>query len=91
MEIVWLPVAASDRDGLIDYISDEDPRAAIEQGDRIERSIDLLADYPEIGRVGRVNGTRELVVPRTAFVVIYRLNRPKQRVEILRILHGAMQ
>jgi len=45
----------------------------------------------EAGRGGRLDGTRELVVPRTAFLLVYRIDRKAQRVEILRFLHGAQQ
>ena len=51
----------------------------------------MLADHPEAGRRGRLGGTRELVIPRTAFLPIYRIDREAQTVEILRLLHGAQQ
>jgi hypothetical protein len=45
----------------------------------------LLPDNPEIGRAGRVAGTRELVIPKTPFIVPYRVNG--HLLEILRIYH----
>ena len=91
MDIVWLPLAVADREGLVDYIAARNPFAAIEQGDRIAQAIERLSKFTEIGRMGRVQGTRELVIPGTPYVTVYRLNRPRGRVEILRILHGAMR
>lgn len=91
MKIAWLPRALEDRDAQIDYIANENPIAALEQGDWIEQQIDLLAEFPEMGRIGRVRGTRELVVIQTSFIVVYRIQRKAKRVEILRILHGAQQ
>lgn len=91
MNIVWLPRALSDREAQIDYIAQDSPKAALDQGDRIAREIALLTDYPELGRIGREAGTRELVVRRSPFIAVYRINRQAGRVEILRILHGAMQ
>jgi toxin ParE1/3/4 len=87
LKIVWLPHAVSDRDALLDFIAIDSIAAAIDQGDRIMDAVAKLADYPEMGRVGRVSGTRELVVGRTSFVVVYRVAR--ERVEVLRVLHGA--
>jgi toxin ParE1/3/4 len=87
LNIVWLPRAAADRDALIDHIAQDSIAAALDQGDRIMAAVKRLGDYPEIGREGRVNGTRELVVGRTSFVVIYRVGA--DRVEVLRVLHGA--
>ena len=53
----------------------------------INVGIDGLRQFPERGQPGRVPGTRELVVPRSPFVVPYRVRG--RRVEILGILHGA--
>ena len=87
MKVVWLSRALADRDSQIDYIAQDSPKAAIGQGDRIERQIETLSAYPELGRKGRVAGTRELVVNRTPFIVVYRVRA--ERIEILRVLHGA--
>ena len=87
MKVVWLPRALADRDAQIDYIVYDSPKAAIAQGDRIESQVETLGAYPELGREGRVAGTRELVVSRTPFIVVYRVRAA--RIEILRVLHGA--
>jgi toxin ParE1/3/4 len=87
LTIIWLPRALADRDAQIDFIAKDSPRAAIEQGDRIEEQIEVLNAHPEIGRRGRVSGTRELVVSRTPFIAVYRIRM--ERIEILRVLHGA--
>jgi toxin ParE1/3/4 len=49
----------------------------------------VLPDNPEIGRNGRVAWTRELVIPKTPFLVPYRVNG--QSLEILRIYHAAQR
>lgn len=67
-------------------IAQDSPAAAREQVARIRRSIDQLALFPEMGREGRVTGTRELAAPRTPFVVVYRTE--PGRITILRVLHG---
>lgn len=91
MIVKWLPRALKDRDAQIDYIADNSPQAAIDQGDRIEHKVNMLADYPEMGRSGRKRDTRELVINQTPFIVVYRVRPRAQRVEILRVLHGAQQ
>jgi toxin ParE1/3/4 len=63
------------------------PAAAIRIVGEIERHTRLLRDTPEIGRLGRVAGTRELVIARTPFVVIYRIRN--REIQILRLLHVA--
>lgn len=89
MNIIWLPTARANRTNAIDYIARKNLSAALDQLDEIERQSDMLAVYPEIGRVGRRRGTRELVVSRTPFILVYRLRPRLKRVEILRLLHGA--
>lgn len=86
-----MPRALRDRDKQADHIARDSPRAAIEQVDRIGSRVDVLSEYPEMGRAGRVGGMRELPIVGTPFVVIYRIRGADQRIEILRILHGAQQ
>ena len=56
-------------------------------GDAIEAAVSRLADFPESAKPGRVSGTRELVVPATPFIVVYRIEAAG--IVILRVLHGA--
>lgn len=52
----------------------------------VVNAVAVLAEFPQAGRPGRRAGTRELVVPRTPFVVPYRVRGGF--IEILRLLHG---
>lgn len=69
------------------YAEREQPGSAREVGQSIRAAVARLAQYPELGRQGRVVGTRELVIPRLPFVVAYRVKA--SHVDILAILHGA--
>ncbi|MEL4377626.1 type II toxin-antitoxin system RelE/ParE family toxin [Brucella cytisi] len=91
MKLVWLARARANRTDAIAYIAEENPHAALDQLDEIERQTDMLMEYPEMGRAGRKRGTRELVVNRTSFIIVYRVRTRAQRIEILRLLHGAQQ
>jgi len=91
LRLVWLPTAVANLDAHLDYIAQDSPNAAIEQGDRIEHQVGLLIDYPEMGRPGRKRGTRELVINRTPFVVVYRIKPKAKCIELMRLLRGAQQ
>lgn len=91
MKLAWTPAAIADRDRQADYIARDSPRAAVEQFDRVESVLDVLAEHPQMGRRGRVRGTRELVVAGTPFVAVYRIKAKIRRIEILRLLHGAQR
>lgn len=87
MKVEWLLLARQDREEQLGYIAERDPWAAIHLGDAIEQAVSHLPDHPNIGRVGRVRGTRELVVSDTPYILAYRVEQ--DAVVILRLLHGA--
>lgn len=89
MEIVWLDRALDDIEAIIAYIDSENPPGARSVFARIRRESSRLAEFPQIGRPGRVGGTRELVVSGTPFIIPYRV--VEQRVEVLAVMHGARQ
>ena len=88
MKPVWSPEAIDDLVALRAYIADDDNAAAQRIAlciiDTVEK---LLSENEDIGRPGRVPGTRELVIARTPFTVPYRLQG--EVLQILRVLHGA--
>lgn len=85
-KVQWKTAAASDLMAIVDYISDDNPDAALALMDEIESKVALLPDHPKQCRVGRVRGTRELVV-RPNYVVVYR--EDAEALTILRVLHAA--
>lgn len=87
--LVWLRRAIHDRDAQLDDIAQDNPLAAVSQGDRIDEQLDILLQHPQMGRPGRKQGTRELVISRTPFIVVYRVKG--KRIELLRLLHGAQK
>ncbi|TAN46715.1 MAG: type II toxin-antitoxin system RelE/ParE family toxin [Methylococcaceae bacterium] len=89
MKVEWTTAAKRDHDALIDHIAQDQPLAAVEQGDEITQQIARLGEFPNMGRAGRLCDTRELVINRTPYVVAYRIKG--ETIHILRILHGAQQ
>ena len=88
MKVRWRNAAEADRDGIIDYIAQDDPAAAIDLGDAIDRQVAELPQRPRLYRMGRVKGTREMVV-HPKYIVVYRI--VSREIEILRVLHSAQQ
>jgi addiction module RelE/StbE family toxin len=89
MLLEWSVFAIADREAIFDYIAAESPRAAVTIDDRIESSAEGLTNFPEMGRPGRISGTRELVINGTPYIAAYQVSN--EAVRILRILHGAQQ
>jgi toxin ParE1/3/4 len=89
MEIVWRPIALEDLEQARQYVAEHNPRAADRQWARILTAVERLAVLPGLGRPGRVEGTRELVVPRTPYIVAYTVIG--NEVMILSIIHSSRQ
>jgi addiction module RelE/StbE family toxin len=85
MMVRWTPTAARDLQSLHAYILEENQEAAAATVEKILNAIEALERFPEMGRKGRVAGTRELVV--SPYLIMYRVR--KTAVELLAILHGA--
>lgn len=62
--------AIADLLALREYIALNNPTAAARVAARIRRSVDRLATHPKFGKVGRVEGTRELVSARFPYTRI---------------------
>ena len=88
MRVVWTRKASRHLRAADDYWAGESSTAAADiMLDRIFSAVELLERFPEVGRLGRISGTRELVIVPTPFLVAYRIRRGK--IEIISLLHGA--
>ena len=86
MKVVWSRRAIRHLVHLREYIEqDSEQNAALVAG-RILKAVELLQTQPEMGRPGRVLGTRELVVPETPYIMPYRVRR--DRLELIAVFHG---
>lgn len=86
MRIVWSRRAIRHLVELRRYIEKDSEQSAALVAGRILRAVDLLQSHPEIGRPGRVPGTRELVVPDTPYIIPYRIRG--ERLELIAVFHG---
>jgi toxin ParE1/3/4 len=87
MKVRWLLKAVNDLEDLHEYIAADDLTAASRQLELILKAAARLSENTNMGRSGRVKGTRELVIPKTPYIAAYRIKGDV--VEILRVLHGA--
>lgn len=85
MKIKWLRKALRNVEHAYEHISRENPEAARQTVRKIQSAVSQLADYPLMGRLGRVEGTRELVISPTPYIIAYRVRG--DTIEILRVLH----
>jgi toxin ParE1/3/4 len=89
MRLIVREEAARDLDDILDWISQDNPNAAVAVIRRIRNRFDLLL-HPELahmGRPGRDEGTRELI--EHPYIIVYEVNEEAGEVIILAVFHGA--
>ncbi|HUF85880.1 MAG TPA: type II toxin-antitoxin system RelE/ParE family toxin [Thermohalobaculum sp.] len=88
MRIGWSPRAVRHLEAARAYIARDNPAAATAVTQRIIAQVERLVGFsPGIGRAGRIAGTRELVITRTPYVVVYRV--AQDEVQVLAVIHQA--
>ncbi len=85
MRVRWLRAALRNLDEEATYLAADDAVAARLVVERVMKAVAQLAEQPDLGRPGRVPGTRELVVLDTRYIVPYRVRGAE--VQILRMFH----
>jgi plasmid stabilization system protein ParE len=63
MRLVITDPAADDLEGIIDYISADNPVAARNVANAVEATMSHLCEFPEMGHAGYLPNTRQFVVP----------------------------
>ena len=86
--LTWRPMALADRDAIMAYIAEDNPTAAIDLDLEFEAKAENARLRPKLYKLGRVKGTREIVV-RPTYIVVYRV--AGDVVEALRVLHAAQK
>lgn len=88
MRITWAPEARRQVREIWHYIALDDPAAADRMVTRLVVAVEKLLRFPQLGRPGR-EGSRELVVGGTHFVVVYRVEG--EEIRIGSVVHGAQR
>ncbi len=86
MLVLWSAHAIKRREEIFDYIAQEDPQSAIGLDLDFEEAIRNLQTFPDLGKPGRIDQTRELVV-RNRYIIVYR--KAGETLEIVTIRHAA--
>ena len=80
--------AAEDLERICDHVAESSPDAAGRVATIIVEGVASLRMFPNRGRPGRVEGTREFVFASLPFVAVYEVH---DDVYVLRILHGSQR
>lgn len=88
MKVVWTPEAQQDRADIWDYIAADNLNAAVRMDQLFSDAAARLADFPMLGRAGKVPGSRELI-PHESYRLVYQIEL--ETVWVLALLHTARQ
>ena len=89
MNVIWSPRAIRHLAAIGKFIEKDSDENAARVAERILRAIALLRTQPQMGRPGRLTGTRELVVPGAPYIVPYRVRH--ERLELLAVFDSRRQ
>ena len=71
------------------FIAKDNPNAAARVVARIVSAADNLGEQPAMGRIGRIRGTRELVLTDIPYLVPYRV--VGREIEIITVMHESQK
>jgi toxin ParE1/3/4 len=86
MAVKWTKTALANLVAIVEYIEKDNAERAKSFALEIQKKTNNLAEFPSMGRPGRVFGTRELVI-HPNYIIPYRMRGDD--VEILRVQHVA--
>ena len=86
MRIRWLGKAIQNLDAEAEFLAQDSPAAGAEMFAQVWAKVHALADFPALGRPGRVPGTRELIIERYQLLVPYRVLGDE--LHVLRVFHS---
>ncbi|MCA8911922.1 MAG: type II toxin-antitoxin system RelE/ParE family toxin [Planctomycetes bacterium] len=89
MRVKLADPAIRDLDGIAAYIGTDSANAANRVVKRILSALELLRDFPNMGRPAKAGASRELVIPRTPYIATYLVLN--DTVWVTRIMHSAMR
>ena len=87
MEVVWLKESTEDLKEIGRHIEKDSPSAAYRVLIKIKISGDALQHNPELGRLGRVKKTRELIIAGLPYILPYYIT--KKQIRILAVMHAS--
>ncbi len=88
MNVNLTPQAREDLSAIRAWIAGDNERAAEQVVGRILQTAEMFGRFPMLGRVGRVEDTREFSVVRLPYVIIYAIVSETD-IDVLTVVHWA--
>lgn len=88
LPIRWRAEARTELATILEFIAERSPQSAFHLFDEIERVVSQLPHHPYLYRLGRVPGTREIVV-HPNYILVYRV--AVSDIQIVSVIHSRQQ
>lgn len=89
MRLRWTSAAADDLENIANYLFEKTPENAARLIRELYEAPSTLKSFPNRGRPGKKQGTRELVMPSLPYVIVYEVRG--DTAHIVRILHSSQE
>jgi toxin ParE1/3/4 len=89
MKLRFTRRAIEDLAGIGNYIGEQNPAAAVRVRSAILDTLQLLVEYPRIGRAQTVEGVRKIVTRRYSYIIYYSVDADAHEVIIISVQHPA--
>jgi toxin ParE1/3/4 len=87
LRLRFAAAAARDLESILDYIALDSPAGAESVGRAVMAAGERLTTFPDMGRPGRLPGTREFSLPGLPYLLVYEAD--SDALTILAVFHGA--
>ncbi len=86
MNVNFTPQARDDLFSIRDWIAEDDARVADQVIARIVQTAVMFGQFPMLGRVGRIVGTREFSVVGLPYLIVYRIESETE-IDVVTVVH----
>lgn len=92
MNIIYSEYVATDIEEIYEYIAANDENAAYKMIEQFEHTILNLSEFPQLGNISKIkelHAKNIRMIPIEKYLIFYKINKQKNELQILRIIHGA--
>jgi addiction module RelE/StbE family toxin len=86
LNVNFTPQARDDLFSIRDWIAEDDARVADQVIARIVQTAMMFGQFPMLGRVGRIAGTREFSVVGLPYMIVYRIESETE-IDVVTVVH----
>lgn len=88
LAVLWMPLARQQAVDAQRWWIEHRPAAPLMLRHELVRMVGLISEHPRLGLRARGRDARRVVLPRTGYVIFYRLRPRAGRIEVVALVYG---